>query len=328
MLILGLFWVMNFRSTQQYKTIIPLFEPPIGLSPAAIRYIYQKKYDNTVFASMIVDLAVKGYLKIKYESGTWIAGEYTLIKIKDLNNSIDNNIYREYIAAFNKLFKHSDSIKISKTNSEYISESVNICQDILNKNYNYDNFNLNSEKTLALWITGITSIILSFFISSESFILPIISALIVLLCFIFSYMLSGYTHEGIRLMEKIEGFKLFLKTTEEDRLKVLGTPPTKNPELYEKYLPYAIALGVEKEWSKQFAPIFEQLKQQGINYIPAWYIGAGTGFIFEPNSLASSISDSVNTNISSSDSRPGGSSGSGGSGSSGGGGGGGGGGGW
>ena len=43
--------------------------------------------------------------------------------------------------------------------------------------------------------------------------------------------LPTYTQDGQKVKEEIEGFKMFLSTTETERLKVIGTPPTKTPEL-------------------------------------------------------------------------------------------------
>ena len=49
-------------------TIIPLYEPPKGLTPAAARYISQMKCDDRTFAAAIVSLAVKGAITIREES--------------------------------------------------------------------------------------------------------------------------------------------------------------------------------------------------------------------------------------------------------------------
>ena len=147
--------------------------------------------------------------------------------------------------------------------------------------------------------------------------------------------LPTYTQQGQKFKEEAEGFKMFLSTTEAERLKVIGTPPTKTPELFERYLPYAIALDVEKQWSQQFASVFKELEQAGRAYQPSWYY-AGHPFMYSDlfflsTGLGLSLNAAVSaasTPISSSISRPGSSSGSGGGGYSGGGGGGGGGGGW
>jgi uncharacterized membrane protein len=128
-------------------------------------------------------------------------------------------------------------------------------------------------------------------------------------------------------MDKAEGMRLYMKVAEQERLNVLN-PPDKTPELYEKLLPYALALGVEQEWSEQFADVLAKAQAEG--YHPSWYVGPGFyagGF----SSFGSSLGNSFSSAISSSAVAPGSSSGFGGGGGggfSGGGGGGGGGGGW
>ena len=46
-------------------TIIPLFEPPKGFSPAAVRFLMRMGFDAKTFAAAVLDMAVKGYLPSK-----------------------------------------------------------------------------------------------------------------------------------------------------------------------------------------------------------------------------------------------------------------------
>ncbi len=62
------------------------------------------------------------------------------------------------------------------------------------------------------------------------------------------------TQDGVKLLAKIEGFKWFLSVTEKDRLAFTDAP-ARTPEQFQKFLPYAIALDVEKQWAKQFASL-------------------------------------------------------------------------
>ena len=55
-------------------------------------------------------------------------------------------------------------------------------------------------------------------------------------------------------MDQIEGFRQYLGVAEEDRLECLN-PPDKTPELFERFLPYAVALDVENAWAKRFAGV-------------------------------------------------------------------------
>src|SRR5438093_1579210 len=60
--------------------------------------------------------------------------------------------------------------------------------------------------------------------------------------------------EGRQVMDQIEGFREYLGVAEEDRLNALN-PPDKTPELFERFLPYAIALDVENAWAERFAGV-------------------------------------------------------------------------
>ncbi len=148
---------------------------------------------------------------------------------------------------------------------------------------------------------------------------------------LFHYLLKAPTSAGRRVLDQIEGFKMFLSAVEGDRMRMMGAVE-KTPQLFEKYLPYALALGVEHEWAEQFADVFARTAQAqgGHGYSPSWYSGSNWNQLSAAG-FASSFGSSFSGAVSSSSTPPGsssGSSGGGGGGSSGGGGGGGGGGGW
>ncbi|MEE8370716.1 MAG: hypothetical protein V3R73_01115, partial [Sphingomonadales bacterium] len=143
----------------------------------------------------------------------------------------------------------------------------------------------------------------------------------------FYFLLKRPTLKGRRLMDELEGFKDYLSVAEKDRLK-FHNPPEKTPELFEKYVPYAIALKVEDMWGSQFEDVLANAAREAgrDGYSPAWYSGGGRRF--RTTSFTSSLSSGFTSAISSASQAPssGGSGFSGGF--SGGGGGGGGGGGW
>ncbi|MFA5100842.1 MAG: DUF2207 domain-containing protein [Candidatus Omnitrophota bacterium] len=155
--------------------------------------------------------------------------------------------------------------------------------------------------------------------------LPILM-LFVFVNMIFYHLLKAPTLAGRRVMDKIEGFKMYLGVAEKDRLNTLYGPE-RTPELFEQYLPYALAFDVEQAWAEKFAAVLQAARTEGAPYRPAWYSGTAWSS-FGVAGFASSVGGSVSQAISSASHAPGSSSGSGGGGSSGGGGGGGGGGGW
>jgi uncharacterized membrane protein YgcG len=139
------------------------------------------------------------------------------------------------------------------------------------------------------------------------------------------------TGPGQRMMDQIEGFRRFLAAVEGDRLRVL-TAPDRTPQLFEKYLPYALALGVENEWAEQFTEVVSKVAagEKRTAYSPAWFRGTSLDTV-DLTAFSSGLGASLSSAVSSASHAPGsrsGSSGGGGGGSSGGGGGGGGGGGW
>jgi uncharacterized membrane protein YgcG len=155
---------------------------------------------------------------------------------------------------------------------------------------------------------------------------PVLAAPLVALAF---YVLKAPTVQGRKVMDEIEGFKQYLGVAEEDRLNYLH-PPEKTPELFERYLPYAVALDVENRWAERFAGVLAAAAAAGVA-TATWYSGDRFSDSDWGN-FASRVGDSLASTVASASTAPGssggGSSGSGGGGSSGGGGGGGGGSGW
>ena len=175
-------------------------------------------------------------------------------------------------------------------------------------------------------VGGLTALLLA---TSWRTIMIITAMVIINLAFF--WLLRARTPMGRKLMDSVEGFKMYLATAEKDRLNLLN-PPDRTPALFEKYLPYALALDVEQEWSEQFSDILARAYAGGAGgYTPDWYQGTAwqdAGFSGFASSFGGSVASVASSSASSSSSSPGSSSGGGGGGSSGGGGGGGGGGGW
>ena len=146
---------------------------------------------------------------------------------------------------------------------------------------------------------------------------------------LFHFLLKAPTVAGQRLLDQVEGFKMFLSAVDGDRLNRIN-PPEQTPETFEKLLPYALALDVEQAWAEKFSGVLSAASQapdgEHVAYTPSFYSGSNWNH-FTASSFTSGFTDSFTSAISSSSSAPGSSDGGSGGGS-GGGGGGGGGGGW
>lgn len=163
-------------------------------------------------------------------------------------------------------------------------------------------------------------------VNESSITFPLMLVLVIVVNWIFYELLKAPTLAGRKLMDKVDGFKRYIEVAEQHEL-AYNNAGGKTPELFERILPYAIALEIEDIWGTQFEEVLSQAAAGGAHYSPGWYRGSGwsssniTGF-------TRTIGSSLGSAIASSSTAPGSSSGGGGGGFSGGGGGGGGGGGW
>ena len=146
-------------------------------------------------------------------------------------------------------------------------------------------------------------------------------------CSLLRPLLSTRTVEGFDALNRAEGMAMYMKTAEKERLEMFN-PPEETPELFEKLMPYALALDVAKTWGNRFEKILSLEEYQ-----PTWYMGPNPNMFLNRGNFAhfsSNFANQINSSLISQTTAfaPGSSSGFGGGGFSGGGGGGGGGSGW
>lgn len=337
-----IFWRRYGRDPEK-GTMYPLFEPPAGYSPAALGYIYYKKYSRQLTAATIVDAAVRNKIKIDVEREGRIFkhNEYHIGKSGKTSkppqtqyNDFDSDIEDLVGTTIEKGKYNSDLGDLNKTIQKHCEETYKNKDGGFKKGYR-GMFSLNSSYTgLPIFVcigAGIWALVgglfkalwLRNFWQIGYFIAGWILCAVVLR--IFARLLAAYSPEGRKLMDKIEGFRMFLSTADENRFDTMN-PPKKSLELFEKYLPFAIALGCEIEWGEKFEDIINTAYLGG-----AVTSSFSRSFTRDSNNFSSSFTSSFSGAISSASTPPSSSSGGGssfGGGSSGGGGGGGGGGGW
>jgi len=333
-------WRKKGRDPKQ-GAIFPQFEPPAGLTPADTGFILDQKYTSRLFAATLVDAAVHKELEISVDRVGLIfkANEYSFIKpdkVQGVSTAEKisqygfhlNEIYGQKAKSgtYNPVFKSLNSSLEKSLEDRFLltKKPKSGVRAMFAKNSAYGYLGM-----VMLFFALIVSFIFTVnFFSMPVFIITICLFIsILLLNIIFIRIMSAYTHEGRAVTDHILGFKMYLEQAEQ-RVYNMLTPPEKNLELFEKYLPYAIALGVENEWAEKFDSIIQHAIEAG--YQPAYFRGNAGSFSnnFNIAAMSAGISSGLSSTISSASTPPSSSSGSGGGGSSGGGGGGGGGGGW
>ncbi len=377
-------------------TIVPLYEPPDNMSPAAIRFLERMGGDEKGFTAAIMGLAAKGYLTIEQDESK----TYKLVRRKNATDK-DSRLSGDEKSLARTLFEDDSPLVLENKNHEVLLRARKGLETNLHATIEATSFRTNARYLwpgivlslltivimvclsggsrmpvalfMSVWLTGwsfgvyalVSGVIRAWksvrtagvlgagqatfltlfsipFVIGECLGLGMLiwacgvaaSGLIAAaigINVLFHHLLKAPTLAGRALMDRVEGFKMFLTAVDGDRLQTIARPD-KTPQLFERFLPYAFAMGVEHAWAQQFSQVLAQAATVGgsagdANYSPSWYSGASFGS-FSATTFTSSFSSSFSSAISSSSTAAGSSSGSGGGGSSGGGGGGGGGGGW
>jgi len=218
----------------------------------------------------------------------------------------------------NGLFKEAaaKTVKLSDLKNKFYKDLKEAKDKVYQSTAEKGYFTVNPNKIRGIFaLIGVPIVMLGFFLGGFFGAIGTISlAVSGIVLVIFGYIIPARTKKGVEVKEHILGLKLYMSVAEARRLE-FHNAPEKKPEVFEKLLPYAMALGVEKEWAKQFEGIY--------NAQPGWY-SSPAGIAFNAAFFASSMSDFSKTANTAMASSPSGGSGFSGGGSGGGGGGGGG----
>ncbi len=299
--------------------IIPLFEPPEGLSPAACRYVSKMSFDRVAFTAAIISLAVKKQLSIEDEDKEFALARTPGTPPVSLTPG-EKSVLERLLPG-----EHS-RIRLKNEHHAEFREAAKALEKALKKEYLGQLFHLNGVYLVPGILISVAAAVVAFLFDGGPALW--IGYLVATLALhgLFAFLMRAPTWTGRRVMDRIEGFSMYLDTAEQDRLDRMRSPRL-TPEVFEAFLPYAYALGVENNWCRRFARELPRDSRQQASYQPAWYHGRfhGAGALHH---LGDTFSSSFSSAIASASTPPGSSSGSGGGGFSGGGGGGGGGGGW
>ena len=324
-------------------TIIPQYEPPEGVGPAACRYIMNMGWDPKGFTAALVNLAAKGFVKISEFEEDKYKFTRTGQSIKQTKLSPGETVVASALFGDNTwnsfVFRsenHAISDRARKTLRRSLKEDFENVYFVKNKSLLSLGTALSAlalAGMVAVSISGAGMGVFALAVSLLSFALyPLLlgiwtgwrrgeggvinfsvsTAVIVIAAgvvlgdgqgvllnfldgvvaahigvivlivgtnLLFYHLLKAPSRLGRRVMDHIEGFRLYLSVAEKDRLN-FHNPPDVTPEVFEKYLPYAIALDVENEWGAQFEHALNRLgtaraasryEPTASRYEPSWF---------------------------------------------------------
>ncbi len=248
-------------------SLVAEYESPDGLLPIEVGTIIDRKVDMADVSSVIMDLAVKGYLKIRYtvrQMRLWPdKKDFELVKLKD-GSDLRHPAYQ---IVFNMLFTGRDTVSLSDLRASGTalfetlkSIGVKTDENIYTEGYFDPDARGKSKKARLLFGAGALGLLVLFVVGmalggGSAFVtIVVMFAVALLIGEIGKPPIPKLTPKGMTALQKILGFREFLRYTETDRLKMMNAPSLK-PEQFEECLPYAMVLGVEKEWAKKFESI-------------------------------------------------------------------------
>lgn len=279
-LFMAWFWYSNGRDPRR-NPISVQYEPPDQMSPAEAGTLVDNEVAMRDITATIIDLAVRGYLKIEQQETsqalglvhqkkfifhrTQAASEWTGLKSHEqelLGALFDDGASDQVSLADlqNHFYVHLPAIRNRVFDGLMAGKFYTRRPDRMHQGY---------------FAAGIAIAFGSFFgattISNSlgiSYLTVLLSGLFTAgIVALFGHFMSARTVAGERELEKVLGFEDFLGRVEKDRIERM----VKTPEMFEKFLPYAMALHVEKKWASAFQDIYKMP--------PQWYSGPyGVGF--------------------------------------------------
>jgi hypothetical protein len=314
-------WEKNGRDPEEGSYVVR-YEPIEGASPAELGTLVDNRADMDDITATLVDLAVRGFIRIEEITESHLLGlskstDYIIRIIRDGSQWTGLKPHEmSYLLALVALAPIGGSeVKVSELRNKFYARLPKIRDAIYDCLVSSGYYRERPDKVKGKWVAfavlcallgiglGVAATKMMWVIISP-FALIAAGVLSTMILIVFAQIMPARTIAGARAREATLGFKEFLERVEEERMKKMIT----SPEMFERFLPYAMAFGVADKWAKAFEDIYREP--------PTWYVG-GSGR-FSASSFSHSISDMSSAAASSMSSSPS-SSGPGGGGSSGGG---------
>ncbi len=287
-------WRYKGRDPEAGMSVAPMYEPPPGISPAEAGTLLDDAIHPRDITSTMIDLAVRGYIKIEETAEKVLLfthKDYIFHLLKPREQWGAELAPHERVMLEN-VFAGGAETRLSGLKNRFYSAVPVIRQDIMAGLKNKGLYLLDPDSANGYSVVAAIGILIPFailqFMGWANFLnsIPLLIGCIlisVVIWFLFTRQMTAKTVKGARTRIAVLGFQEFMNRVDAERLKRM--PPT----TFEKYLPYAMALGVEHHWAQAFAGI--------VRDPPQWYTGPGGSYpgafnpIFFSSSMHSMASD-------------------------------------
>jgi uncharacterized membrane protein YgcG len=295
------------RARNRRQTIVVEFQPPTGISPAVAGGFIDHEVDSHDVLALIPLLAYKKYLRLEIEEKkhllVFTSRDVQFVQLKPADDALPP-FERHFLTA---LFAYGPVVDLDSLKNRFYRDLATIRAGV--KSWIDDQEWYEPDQQRNRWLVsgaGFVSIIagglaLSQEVPDGVFVLG--TGFVILFL---SRFFRRRNQAGNELYKKLEGFRRFVVKAERPVLERLVR---EDPEYFDKTLPYAVAFGEVKRWTRQFEGLLAAP--------PAWYhshhglSGNGWSNFSEHFSSEMNTIDSVFSSSPSSSSGGGGSSGGG-----------------
>jgi uncharacterized membrane protein len=284
-----LWWSVG-RDPDPGISVAPMYEPPAGISPAEAGTLLEDSIQPRDITSTMVDLAVRGYIKIEETADKGLVfshKDYIFHLLKPQAQWTDQDLAPHERVMLENVFGGGSDTRLTDLKNRFYTAVPVIREDIMSQLRTKGMYKLDPESASGYSIVAGIGILIPFaifqyfhwadFFTSVPLLIGCV-VLSALIWWLFARVMTAKTPKGSRTRVAVLGFQEFMNRVDKDRLKVM--PPT----TFEKFLPFAMALGVEHHWAQAFAGIVKDP--------PSWYVGPGgyyPGMMFNPILFSSSM---------------------------------------
>jgi uncharacterized membrane protein len=280
----GLWWFLG-RDPDPGISVAPIYEPPAGMTPAEAGTLIDDRVDARDITATLVDLAVRGFLRIEQVEvpGLLIdSRDYSFVPLKPwardeklaeherliLDNMFGDGMVPKKLSDLkNRFYTAVPKVK-SSVHSSLRRKGMYVFSPAAGGGFAVLGALFIAGTAFLAHATGMADL----FASPGMAILAIVVSLFIVIAF--GRKMPKTSRSGARTRVEVRGFEEFMNRVDAERLKTLP------PESFEKYLPFAMALGVEHHWAQAFAGI--------VMTSPSWYV-SGSGQTFNPVLFSSSM---------------------------------------
>jgi len=248
-----------------------MYAPPEKMGPAEAGTLVVDRVEPRDITAVLVDLAVRGYIKIAEvdHKGLLLSHkDYELHLLKDKGQWKDLTDYERTM--LEQVFQGGTMTHVSELRNRFYTAVPTLKTQILGALKQKGMYTLDPDSAAGFWVLGAIIIaapyallqwmgVADFFNAITSAVAAIIIALLIV--FLFGRQLTAKSVLGARTRVEVLGFEEFMNRVDSDRLKRMPM------DTFEKFLPYAMALGVEHRWAKAFDGIVQNP--------PTWYQSSG-----------------------------------------------------